>query len=293
MALPCATYRLQFNAGFGFKAASGIIGYLQQLGISDIYASPIFKAVKGSTHGYDVVDPAKLNPELGSEAEFEQLTAQCKDAGLGWLQDIVPNHCAFDSDNFRLMDILENGPNSEFYTFFDINWEHPYPAIREKLLAPFLGKFYAESLEQGEIKLNYGQNGFTINYYQLSLPLKIESYAMILIRGLSKFKAAVGEGHPDYLKLLGVIYILKNLPAAEQRKERLEQIMFVKKMLWELCSTSSEFQNFIQTNLQSFNGTQGQPETYNLLDRLLAEQVFRLAFWKVGTEEINYRRFFG
>jgi (1->4)-alpha-D-glucan 1-alpha-D-glucosylmutase len=293
MARPSATYRLQFNGGFGFRAAAQLVRYLQQLGISDIYASPIFKAVKGSMHGYDVVDPAKLNSELGSEAEFEQLTVASRDAGLGWLQDIVPNHCAFDSDNFRLMDILENGSNSEFYNFFDINWEHPYPAIREKLLAPFLGEFYAESLEQGQIKLAYGHNGFTIDYGRLSLPLRIESYAIILMHGLSKFKAALGEKHPDYLKLLGVIYILKNLPLGDQRKDRLEQIMFVKKMLWELSSTSAEFQNFIQTNLQTFNGTQGQPETFNLLDRLLAEQVFRLAYWKVGTEEINYRRFFG
>jgi (1->4)-alpha-D-glucan 1-alpha-D-glucosylmutase len=292
MRRPCATYRLQFSGSFGFKAAAQVAGYLRELGISDIYASPIFKAVKGSTHGYDVVDPAALNPELGSEQEFEQLTAVCAETGLGWVQDIVPNHCAFDSDNFRLMDILENGSNSEFYNFFDIDWEHPYPAIRGKLLAPFLGKFYAQSLEQSEIKLNYGQNGFTIDYYRLSLPLKIESYTMVLMHGLSKFKASLGEEHPDYLKLLGVIYILKNLPLAEQRKDRLEQIMFVKKMLWELYSNSRQFKDFIEANLHAFNGVEQQPETHNLLDRLLSEQVFRLAFWKVGTEEINYRRFF-
>jgi (1->4)-alpha-D-glucan 1-alpha-D-glucosylmutase len=292
MARPCATYRLQFNGGFDFKAAAGLINYLRELKISDIYVSPIFQAVRGSSHGYDVVDHNKLNPELGSEADFEQLTAACKEAGLGWVQDIVPNHCAFDSDNFRLMDILENGVNSEFYNFFDIVWEHPYPTIRGRLLAPFLGTFYAESLEQGQIKLNYGQRGFTIDYYQLSLPLKIESYTMVLTHGLSKLKTALGEAHSDYLKLLGVIYILKNLPLADQRKERLQQIMFVKKMLWELYTNCPEFKNFIQSNIQTFNGVERQAETYNLLDRLLSEQVFRLAFWKVGTEEINYRRFF-
>ena len=292
MMRPCAVYRLQFNGSFCFNAAAGLTGYLRELGISDIYASPIFKAVKGSTHGYDIVDHTKLNPELGSEAEFEQLMEARKQAGLGWVQDIVPNHCAFDSDNLRLMDILENGSNSEFYNFFDVDWDHPYPAIRARLLAPFLGTFYAESLEQGQIKLNYGQSGFTVDYYRLSLPLKIESYTMVLMHGLGKLKTALGEGHADYLKLLGVIYTLKNLPLAEQRKDRLEQIMFVKKMLWELYSNCPEFKDFVQANLQTFNGIEQQPETYNLLDRLLSEQVFRLAFWKVGTEEINYRRFF-
>ena len=292
MQKPCATYRLQFNHKFGFKAASEIIDYLRELGISDIYASPIFEAVKDSMHGYDVVDSQKLNPQLGSQEDFEDLVSSCKNASLGWLQDIVPNHYAFDSGNRRLMDILENGANSEFYNFFDIEWDHPYPAIKGKLLAPFLGKFYAQSLEDGEIKLKYGKNGFTVDYYHLSLPLKIETYAIVLMQGINKFKFEVGEAHPDYLKLLGVIYILKNLPPAEQRKERLEQIMFVKRMLWEVYSTSEQFKNFIENNLRIFNGTPGQPESYNLLDRLLAEQVFRLAFWKVGTEEINYRRFF-
>ncbi|MGE5443726.1 MAG: alpha-amylase family glycosyl hydrolase, partial [Ignavibacteriales bacterium] len=167
MRIPAATYRLQFNSSFGFKEARKIIEYLSELGISSIYASPIFKARKGSLHGYDVADPNKLNSELGAVQDFEELIKELKNQGIGWIQDIVPNHMAYRGENEILMDILENGKASSYLKFFDIEWNHPYESMKGRLLAPFLGRLYGESLEDGEIQLKYDENGFTVNYYDL------------------------------------------------------------------------------------------------------------------------------
>lgn len=290
--IPVATYRIQFNHSFGFQAAREIIPYLAELGISDIYASPIFKARKGSTHGYDVVDPDQLNPELGDEQDFGELIRELKNYGMGWIQDIVPNHVAYDYENRMLMDVLENGECSKYRHFFDIEWDHPCESIRGKLLAPFLGRFYGESLEDGEIQLRYGADGLSVNYYHLALPLKIESYTNVFTHQLSALKRKLGGDHPDFIKLLGILYVLKTLPSDEEIDERYDQITFIKRTLWELYTGNREMKRFIDANVQAFNGEKGNPESFNLLDNLLSEQLFRLSFWKVATEEINYRRFF-
>jgi len=151
MRIPIATYGIQFNPDFTFEAAQAIVPYLKSLGVSDIYASPIFNASEGSTHGYDVVDPRRINPELGDREAFETLVKALHKENMGWLQDIVPNHMAYDSANEFLMDVLEYGPNSDYYNFFDIQWEHPYEDIQGKVLAPVLGDFYGRCLEKGEL----------------------------------------------------------------------------------------------------------------------------------------------
>lgn len=173
MRIPDATYRLQFNADFGFAAAREILPYLVELGISDIYASPIFFAEQGSAHGYDVCDPDRLNPELGTEADFEELMKEVKDRSLGWVQDIVPNHMAFSSRNRRLMDVLKFGPDSAYGKFFDIDWKHP--ALTGKLLAPFLGRHYAQCLESGELELRAAGGWVAMGYYGLEFPLSHET----------------------------------------------------------------------------------------------------------------------
>ena len=169
MKIPTATYRLQFTPEFGFERARAALSYLHELGISDIYASPIFHARSGSAHGYDVVDSNRLNPELGSNEEFEALVDAARRCQLGWLQDIVPNHMAYDSQNRLLMDVLENGPASPYADFFDIEWNHPYESMKGKVLAPFLGRFYGECLEDGEITLHYDDSGLTVRYYSLTI----------------------------------------------------------------------------------------------------------------------------
>ncbi|NIR50836.1 malto-oligosyltrehalose synthase [candidate division KSB1 bacterium] len=292
MRIPLATYRLQFNPSFGFRDVQETAQYLSELGVSDIYASPVFKARQGSQHGYDVVDPTQLNPELGSDEDFNTLVENLRKLGMGWLQDIVPNHMAYYSQNPMLMDVLENGPDSEYLDFFDVDWNHSSESIRGRILAPFLGKFYGDCLDSGEISLIYEKEGLFIKYYELRFPLKIESYATVFSNGLSKLRRSLGSEHPDFIKILGVLYSLKNLPSRQNGHERHDQVAFVKRMLWELYTKNDKVKRFIDENLDSFNGTPGVPESFNALDELLSEQYFRLSFWKVGTEELNYRRFF-
>jgi (1->4)-alpha-D-glucan 1-alpha-D-glucosylmutase len=176
MYVPTATYRLQFGPSFGFKDAETIVPYLHDLGVSDIYASPIFRANKGSTHGYDVTNPNELNPELGSAEDFSALTAKRREHKVGWIQDIVPNHMAYSSDNLMLMDIFKNGRNSRYADFFDIDWDHPDKSLKGKILAPFLGKPYSGALADGEIQLERTESGLAVHYYDVCFPLASSSY---------------------------------------------------------------------------------------------------------------------
>ncbi|NJM56899.1 MAG: malto-oligosyltrehalose synthase [Synechococcales cyanobacterium RU_4_20] len=293
MRIPIASYRLQFNAAFTFEDARAIAPYLSALGISDVYASPILQARQGSTHGYDGVDPMRMSEELGGHEKFELLSGELRSHHLGWIQDIVPNHMAFDSQNAMLMDVLEHGPDSRYVDFFDIDWKHSDEGIYPRVLAPFLGQFYGDCLESGELRIDYDQSGFSINYYSLQFPIRIESYYRVLTYSIETLRKKLGREHPDYLKLLGALYVLKYVPFEEEEgQERYDQVAFVKRMLWELWNDAPDVKAFIQTNLQSFNGEPGNPESFNLLDDLLKEQFFRLSYWKVGNEELNYRRFF-
>jgi (1->4)-alpha-D-glucan 1-alpha-D-glucosylmutase len=292
MQIPLATYRLQFHAGFDFQAATDLVTYWADLGISDLYASPIFTARRGSTHGYDVVNPEEINPELGGEAGFETLIEALKQQQMGWLQDIVPNHMAFDSQNYMLVDVLENGPDSKYRNFFDIDWNHRYGGINGRVLAPFLGKFYGDCLESGELQLQYNQDGLSINYYGLRFPLRIESYSHVLMYDLARLREKLGRNDPNFVKLLGVLYMMKYIPSGEEGRERYDQILFIKRILWELWNDCPDVKQYIEENIQVFNGEPGNPESYNLLDNLLSDQFFRLSYWKVGNEELNYRRFF-
>ena len=289
--MPTATYRIQFNPAFGFRAAQPVISYLADLGISDLYASPIFKAVKGSTHGYDVVDPNHLNPELGGLSDLEGLAAELKTHHMGWIQDIVPNHMAIDSENRMLMDILENGSSSRYFQFFDVDWDYPAASLNNRILAPFLGRFYGECLEDGEIALQYGPDGFTVAYFNLALPLRIESY-LNLFNNLSQLKRKLAEDDPDYIKLLGILYVLKSLSSSDEPEERNNQIKFIQHTLWEAYNSNAVIKAFVDENVRTFNGEKEKAESFNFLDDLLSQQVFRLSFWKVAAEEINYRRFF-
>ncbi|MDF5727714.1 MAG: malto-oligosyltrehalose synthase [Rhizonema sp. PD38] len=292
MRIPLATYRIQFNSTFSFNDAKAITNYLAELGISDLYASPIFKARDGSSHGYDVVDPNQLNPELGTQEDFDVLVQGLQQHKMGWLQDIVPNHMAYDSKNKYLMNVLENGPDSTFVDYFDIAWNSPFNRSEDPILAPMLGDFFANSLENGDIQLNYDETGLCIDYFGLRLPLKLESYSSFLNRGLGKLARNLGRRHPSFVRLLGVLYMAKNIPSEVTAQQRQDQTEFVKGLLWELYTDNSDVKTYIDENLQLFNGEPGKPESFNLLENLLSEQFFRLSYWKVGAEEINYRRFF-
>jgi (1->4)-alpha-D-glucan 1-alpha-D-glucosylmutase len=292
MRIPIATYRLQFHRDFPFEAAQNILDYLADLGISDVYASPIFKARAGSMHGYDVVDPNQLNPELGTYQQFDQLIDSLQQLKMGWLQDIVPNHMAYDSQNLYLMDILENGPDAEDFDFFDIEWNHAYDSFKGRVLAPLLGNFYDDCLESGELKLTYDENGLSVCYYALKLPIRLESYVQFITQNLGQLTKKLGRNHPDFIKLLGVFYLIKNISTEAKGQERYDQLSFVKSLLWELYTQNEDVKENFDANIAFFNGQTGKPESFNALDSILSEQFYRPSFWKVGAEEINYRRFF-
>jgi len=292
MKIPRATYRLQFHPQFTFTDAQKIVGYLSQLGISDIYASPILKSIKDSMHGYDIVDPAQINPSLGGKAGFDQLISQAQGYGLGWVQDIVPNHMAFDSENRLLMDILENGPRSKYYPFFDIQWDHPYDHLKGKLLAPFLADIYGKCLDKNEIKLNFDEDGFNIRFYASKFPLKIDSYAKVLASNLTWLEGKIQREDKDYLQFLEISNHFKNLNGPLDSNDHYNQLALIKAQLWKLYLSNGIIKGYIDSLIESFNGTPGDPHSLNKLDELLSDQYFKLSFWKVGNEELNYRRFF-
>ncbi|NLC71829.1 MAG: malto-oligosyltrehalose synthase, partial [Desulfuromonadaceae bacterium] len=293
MHIPGATYRLQFAADFPFSAAMPAVSYLAALGISDLYASPVFQARPGSCHGYDITDPNLINPELGGEKGFAELLGEVKNAGLFWLQDIVPNHLAFDGGNRLIRGIMEQGPDSPYCRYFDIDWDHPSAILQGKLLVPFLGRFYSECLESGEIKLIFDPDGFSIRYYDLSLPLRIDSYREIFEHGLSRMENRLGEDHPEVLGWRKFLRCLPPPPSMELAvaltRERIDGL---KKFLWQTCRTNSVVREHLEELLALYNGVPGRPESFDLLDQLLCRQHFRLSYWKFANEEINYRRFF-
>src|SRR6201999_1319266 len=181
--IPVATYRLQLTADFNFDAAAAVIPYLKALGISHVYASPFLKARAGSTHGYDVVDHTKFNPELGGEEGFTRLSDALKQNDLGLILDFVPNHVGVHfADNPWWLDVLEWGPASPHAASFDIDWDQlPYRA-RGGVLLPILGSSYGEALEKGEIELRYGadEGGFSAWYFEHRLPIAPERYSEVL-----------------------------------------------------------------------------------------------------------------
>ncbi len=289
MHAPQSSYRIQFNPLFKFKDAELILPYLKSLGISDIYASPIFKARKGSLHGYDIVDPNQFNPELGTEDDFNDLIQQAKLNGISWIQDIVPNHMSFSGQNKILLDVLEKGAASSFCNFFDINWLHPYESMHGRLLAPFLGKFYAEALESQELQLSYEERGLGVNYYSHWFALHLKTYAKIFSHNQVALEEKLGTGHADILKLNELILSLRELDNSESSSEKFN---LIKKGFWQLYAKSSEIKESVDEAILVFNGKKDNAASFNLLDGLLSNQMFRLSFWKVAAEEINYRRFF-
>src|SRR5215468_8129871 len=165
-----ATYRFQFNKDFTFRDATNLLDYLSDLGISHIYASPILTARRGSMHGYDVIDPTRLNPELGPDADFAGFQEKLRSLGMGMILDIVPNHMSASSENLWWMDVLENGPESTYASYFDIDWYPPLRTLEGKVLLPILGGPFADVLERQELKLALVDGKFVVQYFDSVFP---------------------------------------------------------------------------------------------------------------------------
>ncbi|HVV02557.1 MAG TPA: alpha-amylase family glycosyl hydrolase, partial [Verrucomicrobiae bacterium] len=173
--IPGCTYRLQFNREFTFSRAAGIIDYLRELGVSDLYASPVFKARPGSMHGYDVCGPGEFNPDIGTSDTFDDLSRRLKTVGMGLLLDIVPNHMGRDCSNVWWHDVLQNGPNSRHAKWFDIDWTPPSAATAGRVLLPILEDHYARVLEAGKLRVCEADGKFFLNYHEKRFPLSVQS----------------------------------------------------------------------------------------------------------------------
>ena len=286
---PLSTYRLQFNANFGFEHARRLIGYLHALGISHVYASPILKARAGSNHGYDITDHNQLNPEVGSYEDFQALVRELKDYGMGQVLDIVPNHMGIGfGANPWWQDVLANGRASEFAEFFDLDWNPLKPELRDKLLIPILGDQYGAELEQGHVKAVCDDQGFHVEYYDKVLPIDPQTIPML-------FEPVSAEIQNPELR--NILSGLRNLPShsttdGELVRQRRRSIGPLTQALQHLITKSKDVQEIARKAVAHCNGTAGDPRSFDCLHRLLEAQVYRLAHWRVSGEEINYRRFF-
>src|SRR6267378_7589039 len=294
---PVATYRIQLHKGFPFDAAAGVLPYLAELGISDLYTSPILQAAPGSTHGYDVIDHGSFNAELGGEEGYERLASALREAGLGHVLDIVPNHMGLGAGNALWMDLLENGPSARAAKFFDVEWHPVKEELADKVLLPVLGDRYGAVLERGELKLQLVNGAFQVRYYDHVFPVSPRSYGQVLAWRLDELQKKLPEGDPSIDELKSIVTGVSNLPSRheqdpEKREERRREKEIVKRRVAALCATDPRIRGHLEENVSIFNGKAGEPRSFDLLDRLLGAQVYRLAHWRVSSEEINYRRFF-
>ena len=282
-AIPIATYRLQLSADFDFDAAASVVPYLGTLGITHLYASPFMKARKGSTHGYDIIDHAQLNPELGGEAGFERLSAALRKHDLGLILDFVPNHVGVHfADNPWWLDVLEWGQTSPHAVSFDIDWDQlPYRA-RGGVLLPIIGSSYGQALESGEIELRYdaGEGSFSAWYFEHRLPIAPERYSEILRTIVRQAEADDSPAGKDILGLAARYHGLRrpNRKEAPAFKESLRAI-----------AGSAEA---IARGIEAYRAGADRPAQTLALHHLLERQHYKLGHWRLASSDINYRRFF-
>src|ERR1700737_1335934 len=281
--VPIATYRIQLTAAFGFDAATAIVPYLKALGITHLYASPFMKARKGSSHGYDVVDHTRINPELGGDAGFERLSGALRQHDLGLILDFVPNHVGVHfADNPWWLDVLEWGEASPHAVSFDIDWELlPYRA-RGGVLLPIIGSSYGEALEKGEIELRYGpgEGSFSAWYFEHRLPIAPERYGEILntiVKEAAAENSAVGK------RILDLASRYKGLRHPNRKKAPA-----FKAELKDIAGG----EEIIMRGIPPYRAGADRPAQTLVLHHLLERQHYKLGHWRLASSDINYRRFF-
>ena len=294
--IPSCTYRLQFNRQFTFAQAREITPYLHELGVSDAYASPYFQARAESLHGYDITDHNKLNAAIGSREEYDAWIAELHAREMGQVLDFVPNHMGIGEPlNQWWMDVLENGPSSMYAPYFDIDW-HPLKSdLHDKVLLPILSDQYGRVLERGELHMRFDSGAFYLCYYDHRFPIAPGTYRYILelaLENLAEFK-----GEDFYAEFQSILTALEYLPKRtetdpERIAERAREKEIIKRRLERRCQEEPRVQKAIEKALVQINGRPGDARSFDALDELLNAQSYRLAFWRVAAEEINYRRFF-
>ncbi len=283
--IPSSTYRLQMHAGFTLAQARAILPYLDSLGISHVYTSSLLTAKTGSTHGYDVIDHSRLNPEIGTDDELKAFSKELKARGMGLILDVVPNHMSVGGINAWWIDVLENGPSSLYANYFDIAWnDHYREALRGKVLLPILGSTYGEAIDSGLLKLTFTGGAFALKVYESLLPLDPRTSNLILEPVLEELKT--GEASDDVLELQSIVTAVGHLPPRNEADPARvavgrDEIAVVKRRLQAL--------NLTDAITRQLEAIEQDPVR---LDQLLDAQAYRPCFWRVASDEINYRRFF-
>ncbi|HWC02998.1 MAG TPA: malto-oligosyltrehalose synthase [Methylomirabilota bacterium] len=296
--IPGATYRLQLGANLTFRDARDLVPYLADLGVTDCYLSPILETCAPDSHGYDVANHGQLNLALGGEAAYEALADALRTRGMGQLVDVVPNHMGIARGrNGWWQDVLENGAASPFASFFDIDWEPPKPELRNQVLLPILEAHYGRVLENQGLRLHYEDGAFLVRYHDWVLPISPCTYPQILTCRLPELEEALGRDDPQVRELQSIAAAAARLPARtetepERQAERARQKEVVKRRLDTLTREAPGVKGFVDETLWLFNGVPGRPDSFDRLDALLSAQAYRVAYWGVAGDEINYRRFF-
>ena len=267
---PTSTYRIQFNKDFTFSHLAEVIPLLVKLGIRTIYASPVFKAVPGSTHGYDIVNPFEINPEIGSIDQLREITATLKSHGIGWIQDIVPNHMAFHHTNPWLMDVLEKGSLSVYASVFDVTWAGEF--YHARLMVPFLGASLDDVISNNELRIVYWNNRLCLHHSDQYYPINSRAYGYIL-----------GNTPHAPENVTGFIEQLENL---HHITDPVQYALRWHELLLQFSALMNESTGFIENELGHIN-----QRSEHLLT-ICNDQFYRLCFWKETEQRINYRRFF-
>ncbi|OHC69929.1 MAG: 4-alpha-glucanotransferase [Rhodocyclales bacterium GWA2_65_20] len=298
--IPLATYRIQLNREFTLAQAAALVPYWHALGISHCYASPYLMARAGSSHGYDITDHAAINPEIGSDAELARWVAALHAHGMGQIVDVVPNHMGvLGGDNPWWQDVLENGEASPHARYFDIDWQPLKEELRGKVLLPVLGAPYGQVLEGGELALAFdaARGELALHYYGHRFPVDPHTYPQVLGRGIERLAAQLGAAHPDLLALQFLLDACGHLPphgasAPALVAERQRDKEVLKLQLAALAARNPAVARFVAANVAACNGNAGQPASWDALHELIKSQAWRLAYWRVAADDINYRRFF-
>jgi (1->4)-alpha-D-glucan 1-alpha-D-glucosylmutase len=298
---PRATYRLQLHREFTFADATRLVPYLAKLGVSHVYCSPYLRARAGSRHGYDIVDHAAFNPEIGDRAAFDRFAQALADHAMGQIVDVVPNHMAvMGADNVWWMDVLENGQASVYANYFDIDWHPPDPDLASKVLVPVLGDHYGRVLEKGALQLRYeSESGaFAVHYHEHRLPIDPREYSVLLDLVLAE-SARLANRLPEAAtsELASIATAFRRLPGRDDLNlahlaERNRDKELQKHRLATLAREHSALADSIEQTVRTVNGTPGDAASFGTLHGLLESQAYRVAFWRVASDEINYRRFF-
>ncbi|ACB75295.1 malto-oligosyltrehalose synthase [Opitutus terrae PB90-1] len=290
--IPVATYRLQLRREFPFAAAEAVIAHAHAFGISDYYVSPILLSTPGSSHGYDVTDYRLINPELGGREGFSRLHDALRARQMGLVLDFVPNHMGINAPgllNTWWRDVLQNGVHSRYAGFFDIDWSGTGEGAAQ-VLVPILDDHYGRVLEAGRLALRCERGVIGVHYGDMQFPVRPQTYQSLL--------NAAAESMPAAAQLRELAEEFGALPRAEATEdferaaERTKRVAELKRRLGTLLEQQPAARAALEERLHALEGRTGEPRSFDALDEVISQQHYRLAYWRAGQHETNYRRFF-